>query len=341
MAAIALIVIGSALGVPIAMVLGVVTLVLDAVHVAWGRRGLGPVRYTRKLGARRAPFGEPIPLEIEAWNRGSLRSRGCARTTRRARASRSASATSRTAPSPGRASCATPGRSARGSASAPVPRVRRAARRVQPGAGRAQRGRPVRPPRRRASSARHSTPSSSGRGSIPTTELEPPDRWGDRERTKASLAEDPARFAGVRPWAPGRPGPPDPRAGERAGGGAAVKRFEPSRDREVLIALDVQAADGPVWELGLGRRRRRVAVLDRRLDRAPAGRAAGRVRDPRRGLHRRRDADRERGGVVGARPGGARARPARAPVRPTPRCRSSGSSRSPRGPSGPGPRCSS
>jgi uncharacterized protein (DUF58 family) len=85
---------------------------------------------------------------------------------------------------------------------------------------------------------------------IPATELEPPDRWGDRERARAALAEDPARFAGVRPYAPG-----DPirrihaRASARVGE-PMVKRFEPSRDREVLIALDVQAAEGTVWEAG-------------------------------------------------------------------------------------------
>src|SRR5438270_10881477 len=71
-AACALIVVGSALGVPIAIVLGVVTRLLDLVHVAWGRRGLGGIRYTRRLGSRHAPFGERIALEVEAWNGGSL-----------------------------------------------------------------------------------------------------------------------------------------------------------------------------------------------------------------------------------------------------------------------------
>jgi uncharacterized protein (DUF58 family) len=85
---------------------------------------------------------------------------------------------------------------------------------------------------------------------IATTELAPPDRFGDMERARVGLAEDPARFAGVRPYAPG-----DPlrrihaRASARVGE-PVVKRFEPSRDREVLIALDVQAADGPAWETG-------------------------------------------------------------------------------------------
>ena len=53
---------------------------------------------------------------------------------------------------------------------------------------------------------------------------------------------------------------------------AVVKRFEPSRDREVLIALDVQTADGPLWDAGLAERRRRVAV------RRSPGRSPGRSR---------------------------------------------------------------
>src|SRR4051794_35017914 len=68
----ALIVVGSALGGPIAIVLRVVTLLLDLVHAAWQRRGLGGIQYTRRLSARHAPFGGRIGLEVEAWNRGSL-----------------------------------------------------------------------------------------------------------------------------------------------------------------------------------------------------------------------------------------------------------------------------
>ena len=51
---------------------------------------------------------------------------------------------------------------------------------------------------------------------LPTTEIEPPDRWGDLERARTGLAEDPSRFAGVRPYVAGRPAPPDPRPDQRA-----------------------------------------------------------------------------------------------------------------------------
>jgi uncharacterized protein (DUF58 family) len=59
-------------------------------------------------------------------------------------------------------------------------------------------------------------------------------------RARHGLFEDPSRFAGVRPYAPG-----DPvrhvhwRATARLGI-PVVKRFDPSRDRDVVIALDIQ-----------------------------------------------------------------------------------------------------
>jgi len=62
------------------------------------------------------------------------------------------------------------------------------------------------------------------------------------------LTEDPSRFAGIRDYAPGDPlRRIHPRASARLGR-PVVKRFEPSRDREVLIALDVQTTAGPAWE---------------------------------------------------------------------------------------------
>jgi uncharacterized protein (DUF58 family) len=80
-------------------------------------------------------------------------------------------------------------------------------------------------------------------------ELQRPDRWGGVDRARAGLTEDPARFAGVRPYAPGDPlRRIHPRASARLGR-PVTKRFEPSRDREVLIALDVQTEHGATWDL--------------------------------------------------------------------------------------------
>lgn len=61
-------------------------------------------------------------------------------------------------------------------------------------------------------------------------------------RARRGLIEDPSQFAGVRPYAPG-----DPvrhvhwRATARLGV-PLVKRFDPSRDRDVIIALDIQTS---------------------------------------------------------------------------------------------------
>jgi uncharacterized protein (DUF58 family) len=63
-------------------------------------------------------------------------------------------------------------------------------------------------------------------------------------RAQRGLVEDPTRFAGVRPYAPG-----DPirhvhwRTTARIGT-PMVKRFDPSRDRDVVIALDIQTSAG-------------------------------------------------------------------------------------------------
>ena len=64
-----------------------------------------------------------------------------------------------------------------------------------------------------------------------------------------SLFEDPALFAGVRPY---QPGDPQRRIHWRATARIGVpvsKRFDPSRARDVLIALDVQTIAGPHWAL--------------------------------------------------------------------------------------------
>jgi uncharacterized protein (DUF58 family) len=87
---------------------------------------------------------------------------------------------------------------------------------------------------------------------VPTTEIEPPDRWGDLDRARSGLAEDPSRFAGVRPYAPGDPMRRIHARTSARVGRPMTKRFEPSREREVLIALDVQTVEGAAWEAGFG-----------------------------------------------------------------------------------------
>ena len=66
-------------------------------------------------------------------------------------------------------------------------------------------------------------------------------------RARHGLLEDPALFAGVRPFQPG-----DPRRRIHARATARIgrpvsRRYEPSIARDVVIAMDVQTHDGPYW----------------------------------------------------------------------------------------------
>ena len=252
LAAIALIVIGSALDAPIVILLGVATMLLDLVHAVWARAGLSGIRYGRRLATRHTPFGEAIPLEIEVWNRRRL---PLAWLRADDRLSRGVQIRERDVEEDGE----------RG---APVLRNawtlrpwERVRRRVHVFTERRgvftvgpvdlSAGDPF--ARRVAAEQRPGTDTFLvWPRTIPTTEVEPPDRWGDLDRARGGLAEDPSRFAGVRPYAPG-----DPLRRLHARASARLdrpmtKRFEPSRDREVLIALDVQVAAGEAWEAGRG-----------------------------------------------------------------------------------------
>jgi uncharacterized protein (DUF58 family) len=247
-AAVVLILIGSFLDVPIVIVLGIVTFILETVRQVWSRYGLRDVTYRRSLATDRTTWGEEIPLDLEVWNRKRLplawlraddeathgvvvRERELADGEHGAGVLRNAwtlapfervtrhfhvTADRRGVFSLGPVELSVGDLFARRAAGAEVSTVQRFI---------------VRP---RTVSAR---------------ELQRPDRWGGVDRARAGLTEDPARFAGVRPYAPGDPlRRIHPRASARIGR-PVTKRFEPSRDREVLIALDVQTEHGPSWDL--------------------------------------------------------------------------------------------
>ena len=250
LAAAVLILAGSLLGVPIAILLGTVTLLLEVVHWVWARDGLDGVRYRRHLGARHVAFGDELPLAIEVWNRRRLPLAWL-----RADDGTSPGVTVRE-----RDLITDEERPAILRNAWTLRPHERVVRRFHVGADR--RGvhslGPVElavgdPFARRAATEERDTLDSFlvWPRTIPATELAPTDRWGDMDRAHAGLAEDPSRFAGVRPYAPGDPmRRVHARASARLGR-PMIKRFEPSRDREVLIALDVQTSDGPAWELGL------------------------------------------------------------------------------------------
>ncbi|HEY3334710.1 MAG TPA: DUF58 domain-containing protein [Candidatus Limnocylindrales bacterium] len=250
LAALVLVLLGSLLGVPIAILLGTVALLLEVVHAAWARNGLAGIRYRRELGAPHVAFGDELPLAIEVWNHRRLplawlradddASPGVEIRERDLVSDESKPAVLRNAWT--------------------LRPYERVVRRFHVSADR--RGvhtlGPVElsvgdPFARRAATEERETMDTFlvWPRVIPATELAPSDRWGDLDRAHQGLAEDPSRFAGVRPYAPG-----DPVRRVHARTSARLdrpmlKRFEPSRDRELVVALDVQTSDGPAWELGL------------------------------------------------------------------------------------------
>jgi uncharacterized protein (DUF58 family) len=246
LAAILLLLAGAFLGVPVAAILAIVILLLELVRSIWTRNGLTGLHYVRTLARNRMTWGEEIPATIEVWNRKSLPLAWL---------------------------------KAEDGASAGVV-VRERSPVIGAGGGRVLRNAWTLAPYERVT--RHFHVGAERRGVyelgpvdlsvgdlfareaaherrpdldrflvrprvLPTTPLQRRDTWGGVERALAGLTEDPSRFAGIREYAPGDPvRRVHPRASARLGR-PVVKVFEPSRDREVLILLDVQTHDGPAW----------------------------------------------------------------------------------------------
>jgi uncharacterized protein (DUF58 family) len=248
--AVLLIILGAVTGVAIVVILGVIVLLLETIRAVWTRYGLRGVSYRRTLASDRTTWGDEIPMTVEVWNRKRLplawlradddasfgvvvRERELVDGSRGSGALRNVWTL------------------------APFERV---TRRFHVGAER--RGVYDLGPvdvsvgdlfARQAAAEELDHPARFivRPRTVGTGGIERPEQWGGLERAKAGLTEDPSRFAGVRPYAPG-----DPlrRVHQRASarlGAPVTKRFEPSRDREVMIAVDVQTAHGPVWEIAV------------------------------------------------------------------------------------------
>jgi uncharacterized protein (DUF58 family) len=75
-------------------------------------------------------------------------------------------------------------------------------------------------------------------------------RWSAQQRAVAGFPEDPAHFVGVRAYQPGdSPRRIHWRATARTGTPRS-KRFEASRERELLLAIDIQTVEGPAVGAG-------------------------------------------------------------------------------------------
>jgi uncharacterized protein (DUF58 family) len=247
-AALLLVFAGAALDVPIVMLLGTITLLLEAIRLVWTRYGLRDVTYRRHLASNRTTWGDEIPLTIEVWNRKRL---PLAWLRADDEATHGVVVRERTL-----IDGATGSESLRNVWTlAPFERVIRhfhvsAERRGVFVIGPVDLAVGDLVARRAATETRPATETFLVRPrTVATPALEGPERWGGVERLRTGLTEDPARFAGVRPYAPGDPlRRIHPRASARLGR-PVTKRFDPSRDREVLIALDVQTEHGQAWDL--------------------------------------------------------------------------------------------
>jgi uncharacterized protein (DUF58 family) len=246
-AAILLLLVGVFLDVTVAIILAIFTLLLEIVRATWARYGLQGVTYRRRLDRDRIAWGERIETTIEVWNRKPLplawlraddeasphvvvAERDLAVAEDRGLVLRNVWTL------------------------APFERV---TRRFHIGADR--RGVFELGPvslsvgdlfaREAAADEREHVDRFLVRPrTLPTGSLRRRDTWGGTERAHAGLSEDPSRFAGVRDYVPGDPlRRVHPRASARVGR-PVVKVFEPSRAREVLLVVDVQAAEDDGWD---------------------------------------------------------------------------------------------
>jgi uncharacterized protein (DUF58 family) len=245
--AIGLMAVGAFLNVPVVIILGLFAAGLEAIHITWSKRGLTGVHYVRKLATERVSWGDEIEMKVEVWNRKRLPLAWL-------RAVEEVSTGVIVRHHPG-SSEETVSALRNTWTLAPYERV-----------------------------VRHVWVTAEKRGVhsigpthvsvgdllardaagihlddidhfvvwpkvVPMARLSRPERWGDLDRARSGLIEDPARFAGVRPYAAGDPlRRVHPRTSARVGA-PMVKRFEPSRERQVLVAVDIQTTGGRGWEI--------------------------------------------------------------------------------------------
>ena len=238
---------GGLIGAPIVVLLGLVGLLLEAARGIWVRHGLRDVVYERRLGRDRAVVGDEIPLAVSVWNRKRLplpwlRADDAASPGTVVRERRLAAAEDG-------------GLALRNTWTlAPFERVTRhftiaADRRGVFDVGPAT----LRVGDLFAGAAGTVTTTGSARyvvrpRAVAVRGLGRPPRWGGVERAREGLLENPALFAGVREY---QPGDPLRRIHARTSarlGRPVTKRFEPARERDVLIALDLQTVAGPAWQ---------------------------------------------------------------------------------------------
>ena len=230
---------GAFLNVPIALGLGLVLVGFEVLRFAWVRRGLRGVGHRRSMGSSRVAWGEMTQLVIEVWNRSRLPISWL-------RVDESLSSDVLV-----RGRDLVPGElgdmTLRNTWSlGPRELVRRTLEIGGTGRGVYEIG-----PTSITAGDLFALPVADGFWPavdrfvvwprvVPSGATDRRDRWGGVDRSRTGLSEDPSRFVGVRAYAPG-----DPvrrihaRASARLGQ-PMTKRFEPSRDRDLLLVVDLE-----------------------------------------------------------------------------------------------------
>jgi uncharacterized protein (DUF58 family) len=71
-AAVLLVIVGTLGHVPVMLVLGLVTAIVEVGHVIWRRRGIAGLDYVRHLDTDRVAWGDEVGVTLEVWNRTGL-----------------------------------------------------------------------------------------------------------------------------------------------------------------------------------------------------------------------------------------------------------------------------
>lgn len=245
----ALLALGATLPAPGLVVAGALLGLVTGLRSLWQRRGLGGITYERRLATDRAVWGDEVPFSLIVRNRSIV---PVAWLRADDYVSDTATIRDRALERSDRAGFGT---LRNGWALLPFERVERRLAIVADRRGRYRLG-PVRlevadlfggqaaTEVREVVDAYTVQPRMVAVGSIARASVLRP-----RERPTTGLTEDPALYAGLRPY---QSGDPPRRIHWKAMARTGIvrsKRFDASREREMILALDIQTAEGPSWRI--------------------------------------------------------------------------------------------
>jgi len=240
---------GALIGAPALIVVGLLLAVVHGLVSLSRRRGVRGVTYTRHLAAHSAVWGDELPMELTTWNRSPL-PLAWLRVDDRV----SDDLEVRERHLLGTLSTGTPVLST-GWTLGPYERVHRTVHLVASRRGQFRLG----PVRLEAADLFAADPAVEERPGVERYVIAPRSvpvrrelgRTADRahQRPARGHGADRALYAGLRPYVHGDTLRDVHWKAAARTGELRSKRFDPSREREVLIALDIQSIPGPHWQI--------------------------------------------------------------------------------------------